>query len=334
MPRPQCPRRVAEPPRCLYFKPAGIPMSGLEEVALSVDELEALRLADLEGLYQDEAASRMGVSRPTFARIVEASRRKVADALVHGRALRIGGGRVAFVGRVASDRVCSGFSCREPGRKAVRVREHCGGSPMSDANRFDEAAITWDEQPRRVMLARAVADAITRQLCLSRDLDVLDFGCGTGLLTLALQPLVRSVTGADTSPGMLEVLGQKVRTRGLTNVETILLDAGLPLSVSTRFHLIVSSMALHHVASLAPLFERFHEQLHPGGRLALADLDREDGSFHEDPREVHHLGFERSELQAALSEAGFVGLGATTAVVTRKESRDYPVFLITGQKLA
>jgi transposase-like protein len=68
-------------------------------VALSVDEFEALRLADLEGLYQDEAAIRMGVSRPTFARIVEASRRKVAEALVHGRALRIGGGPVALAGR-------------------------------------------------------------------------------------------------------------------------------------------------------------------------------------------------------------------------------------------
>jgi predicted DNA-binding protein (UPF0251 family) len=99
MPRRPCPRRVAAPPRCAYFKPAGIPMSRLEEVALSVDELEALRLADLEGLYQDGAAVRMGVSRPTFARIVEAARGKVATALVHGRALRIGGGPVAFVGR-------------------------------------------------------------------------------------------------------------------------------------------------------------------------------------------------------------------------------------------
>ena len=98
MPRPRCPRRVAAPPRCSYFKPAGVPISRLEDVALSVDELEALRLADLEGLYQDAAAARMGVSRPTFARIVEASRRKVAEALVHGRALRIGGGPVAFVG--------------------------------------------------------------------------------------------------------------------------------------------------------------------------------------------------------------------------------------------
>jgi cyclopropane fatty-acyl-phospholipid synthase-like methyltransferase len=203
---------------------------------------------------------------------------------------------------------------------------------VSDANRFDEAATTWDEQPRRVTLALAVADEIARQIRLSRDIDVLDFGCGTGLLTLALQPLVRSVTGADTSSGMLDVLRQKVRAQGLTGVKTVLLDAEVPLWVSARFHLIVSSMALHHVAGLAPLFDRFYERLHPGGRIALADLDREDGSFHDDPRDVHHLGFERTEIQSALAAAGFVGLAAATAIVTRKESREYPVFLITGRK--
>jgi uncharacterized protein len=73
-------------------------MTALEEVALSVDEFEALRLADLEGLYQDGAARRMGVSRATFGRIVEAARRKVAEALVHGKALKIGGGVVAWAG--------------------------------------------------------------------------------------------------------------------------------------------------------------------------------------------------------------------------------------------
>jgi predicted DNA-binding protein (UPF0251 family) len=96
--RPPCPRRVRALPPSAYFKPAGVPLHQLKEVALSVDEFEALRLADLEGLYQDAAAARMAVSRPTFARIVEASRRKVAQALVHGRALRIGGGPVALDG--------------------------------------------------------------------------------------------------------------------------------------------------------------------------------------------------------------------------------------------
>ena len=203
---------------------------------------------------------------------------------------------------------------------------------MSETNRFDASAATWDEQPRRVKLARGVADEIASQIHLSRDMDVLDFGCGTGLLTLALQPLVRSVTGADTSAGMLDVLRGKVHGSGLTNVKTVLLDPHATLSLDTSFHLVVSSMALHHVADLAPLLRWFNEQLHPGGRIALADLDREDGSFHEDSRDVHHLGFDREDLQALLAAAGFVDLAATTAIVTSKESRDYPVFLITGRK--
>jgi predicted DNA-binding protein (UPF0251 family) len=96
MARPPCPRRIDAPPRFGYFKPAGVPVAQLEEVVLSVDELEALRLADLRGQYQDEAAQHMGISRATFARIVESGRHKVAQALVEGRALRIEGGPVDF----------------------------------------------------------------------------------------------------------------------------------------------------------------------------------------------------------------------------------------------
>jgi predicted DNA-binding protein (UPF0251 family) len=76
------------------FKPAGIPTTELELVEMTLDELEALRLVDHQGLYQEAAAPRMGVSRQTLGRILESARRKVAGALVLGRALRIEGGPV------------------------------------------------------------------------------------------------------------------------------------------------------------------------------------------------------------------------------------------------
>lgn len=94
MARPKCCRRISEQPACAVFKPAGVPASILEEIVLSIDEFEAIRLADLEGLYQEQAAERMNVSRQTFGRIVEAARRKVAQALCDGLALRIEGGEV------------------------------------------------------------------------------------------------------------------------------------------------------------------------------------------------------------------------------------------------
>ncbi len=92
MPRPRCPRRLACPPDARVFKPRGIPLRALEEVALGFDELESLRLADLEGLYHEDAAARMEISRATFGRVVAEARRKVAQALVEGKALRIDGG--------------------------------------------------------------------------------------------------------------------------------------------------------------------------------------------------------------------------------------------------
>ncbi len=94
MPRPPCCRRIAGKPPAAIFKPAGIPTRELEELVMTLDELEAVRLADLEGLYQEQAAERMGISRPTFGRIVAAAHRKVAEALVRGKALRIEGGPV------------------------------------------------------------------------------------------------------------------------------------------------------------------------------------------------------------------------------------------------
>ena len=94
MPRPCCPRRIAGRPVAVVFKPAGIPMREIEEVVLALDEFEAVRLADLDGRYQEEAAGLMNVSRPTFSRVIESAHRKLADVLVHGKALRIEGGPV------------------------------------------------------------------------------------------------------------------------------------------------------------------------------------------------------------------------------------------------
>jgi len=92
MPRPSKCRRVAFLPGATYFKPAGIPLKALEEVCLSVEEAEAIRLKDLEGLEQEEGAAKMNISRPTFQRILASARQKVADALLKGKAIRIEGG--------------------------------------------------------------------------------------------------------------------------------------------------------------------------------------------------------------------------------------------------
>ena len=92
MPRPLRRRFVGRLPVSSYFKPGGVPLSQLDEVVLTIDELEAIRLADFEGMYHEQAAERMKVSRQTFGRIVGSAHRKIADALVEGKALRVNGG--------------------------------------------------------------------------------------------------------------------------------------------------------------------------------------------------------------------------------------------------
>lgn len=92
MPRPFKCRRVFGMPGADYFKPRGIPLSDLQEIGLTIDEFEAIRLADLEGLYQEDAAKKMDISRQTFGNIVASAHKKIADAIVNGKALKISGG--------------------------------------------------------------------------------------------------------------------------------------------------------------------------------------------------------------------------------------------------
>jgi cyclopropane fatty-acyl-phospholipid synthase-like methyltransferase len=98
------------------------------------------------------------------------------------------------------------------------------------------------------------------------------------------------------------------------------------------YDLIVSSMTLHHVAEVPTLFRLFFQQLHPGGRVALADLDEEDGSFHDADVSIHHTGFPRERIQVWLQEAGFTEIELGTATETQKDGRNYPVFLATARK--
>ncbi len=99
MPRPFKCRRVFFQPNFKYFKPAGIPLSMLEEVNLTLDEIEAIRLADLEGLYQEESAEKMGISRQTFGNILDSAHKKIADAIINGKAIKIEGGVIKIMER-------------------------------------------------------------------------------------------------------------------------------------------------------------------------------------------------------------------------------------------
>jgi ubiquinone/menaquinone biosynthesis C-methylase UbiE len=212
-----------------------------------------------------------------------------------------------------------------------------GGFMNTERKDFDSVAASWDEKPERVRLARDVAEAIRSEIALTRDMDVLDFGCGTGLVTLLLQPFVLSVTGADSSRGMLDILSTKIERLNLATVRTLHLPPEGSDTLPGPYHLITSSMTFHHVPDITPLLALFHRSIAPGGYLAVADLDSEGGMFHGDGEGVFHNGFEREELRRAFTEAGFRDVRDTTAAEIVKPDRTgapgrFSVFLMTGRK--
>ncbi len=218
------------------------------------------------------------------------------------------------------------------------TREHAKDQTEGAGAYFDEAAATWDDNPTRVELARAVAGGILAEVPLMADMVVMDFGCGTGLITRVLAPEVASVTAADTSSQMLAVLDAKAKAAGLNNVQPLPLEAGYPSPVESPFDAIVSSMVFHHIEDIPALLAKFAQWLRPGGWVAIADLEPEDGSFHRGNAHVVHHGVDPAYLGSELVTAGFSIQSVRTVHVVRRQPegadhpRDYPVFLLVGRK--
>jgi ubiquinone/menaquinone biosynthesis C-methylase UbiE len=205
-----------------------------------------------------------------------------------------------------------------------------------DMTNFDERAKDWDSDPQKVDRARTVADAIRNSISLTADMSALEYGCGTGLLSFALQSDLGQITLADTSQGMLDVLAEKIAASGVANMQPLHLDLSVdPLPVQL-FDLTYSLMTLHHIEDARGILNKFHALLKPSGILCIADLDKEDGSFHTDGTTDVHLGFERTELQKWVEEAGFAGVKFSTAYEIKKKidgvEKIFPVFLLIATK--
>ena len=201
---------------------------------------------------------------------------------------------------------------------------------------FDERAKDWDSDPKKVERARVVADAIRATLPLSTDMTALEYGCGTGLLSFALQSDLGQISLADTSQGMLDVLGEKIAAAGVTNMHPVKLDLASDTVPASLFDLTYSLMVLHHLPDVKDMLGKFRAVLKPNGYLLVADLDKEDGTFHTDGTTDVHLGFERTELQKWVEAAGFGEVRFSTAYEIKKKvdgkEKTFPVFLMSARK--
>jgi ubiquinone/menaquinone biosynthesis C-methylase UbiE len=204
-----------------------------------------------------------------------------------------------------------------------------------DARHFDSKARQWDENPVFRERAEKIAAGIRAAVPLTRSMTALDYGSGSGLLSFPLKDELGFITLKDTSSGMLAVAQEKIAAQGVGNMavrQTDLTAAPLP---EERYDLIYSSMTLHHIPDTDAILKTFRDLLNPGGQLAIADLDREDGSFHGIEVDVHH-GFDREALAAKVVTAGFEPPRFETVFEIFKDhpegKRAYPVFLMVARR--
>lgn len=204
---------------------------------------------------------------------------------------------------------------------------------MADTTNFDDKARDWDTSERR-QRAQAVAQAIRDRVPLTDQTRVIEVGAGTGLLGLELAEEVGEMVLTDPSAGMLEVTFDKLADGRHPNVSAVRFDLLTDPPPGEPFDLAVSLLVLHHLADTHAALSAVRGLLRPGGWVALADLDAEDGSFHgPDAEGIHHQGFDRGAIVELAREVGFSEVAASDATQLERDGEEYGVFLLTGRRV-
>ena len=194
---------------------------------------------------------------------------------------------------------------------------------------FDTRAEGWDSGDIRVNGAKTIADAINEKIVLTNEMNIIDFGVGTGLLGFEIATRVKKVYGVDTSTQMLAKLQEKNTSE--LSIEPINQDI-VKEPLTQTFDGLVSSMTLHHVEDLKAFFDTIYKNITKNGFIAIADLESEDGTFHSDNAGVFHFGFDKNELCKVVESCGFKDVKFENINTINKPHRDFGVFLLTAIK--
>lgn len=204
-----------------------------------------------------------------------------------------------------------------------------------EMNEFDIKASGWDANPVHLQRSVAIAQMLTEMVPLTKDTRALELGAGTGLLSLLLKDRLKSVTMIDSSQEMIRIIDKKIAEQGITNMTTLVLDLEKE-DMNGNYDIVYSQMVFHHVGDIDKILCKFYNLLEPGGYLGIADLFKEDGSFH-DEHFTGHNGFEPDELMKMLKRNHFDDIRYQSCFVIKKPSEngsvtEYPVFLMTARK--
>ncbi|MEA3228786.1 MAG: class I SAM-dependent methyltransferase [Campylobacterota bacterium] len=187
----------------------------------------------------------------------------------------------------------------------------------------------WDMGTIRVQGAIKIADAIQEKIVLNKEMEVIDFGTGTGLLGFLIAEDVKQVHGIDTSKNMLQKLEEKNSPELF--IKTYCQDI-IKIPLTQKFDGLVSSMTLHHIEDLKLFFTTIFNTLNKNGFIAIADLTIEDGTFHSNNDGVFHFGFDKNELSTIVKECGFKDVKFEVINSIKKPHKDFDIFLLSAGK--
>lgn len=201
---------------------------------------------------------------------------------------------------------------------------------MNPKDFFEQKANTYDSEKSRTQNVSTIAQTILNEVSFSKEMSIMDFGSGTGLLLSEIAPYVGDITAVDISSAMNAVLKTKAEELKCP-VQIVQMDLTKE-TLDRKFDAIISSMTIHHIEDTLALFKKFHSLLKDNGIIAIADLDSEDGSFHTEDTGVFHNGFDREDFVQMFKNAGFKEIKIQNASTIAKPTNNYSVFLITAQK--
>lgn len=201
---------------------------------------------------------------------------------------------------------------------------------MKPKDFFATKAKDYDTEKSRTQNVSTIAQTILKEVFFSKEMNILDFGSGTGLLLSEIAPYVGEITAVDISSAMNDVLHSK-KEEIKCSLQIVQMDLTKE-SLEQKFDAIISSMTIHHIEDVLSLFKKFHSLLKDNGIIALADLDTEDGSFHTEDTGVFHTGFDREDFVQMVKKAGFKDIKIQNASTIEKPNNNYSVFLLTAKK--
>lgn len=196
---------------------------------------------------------------------------------------------------------------------------------------FDIKAKSWDID-ERISRAEKISEEIIRDLDLPKESKVMEFGCGTGLISFNYRDLFDNITLIDSSQGMIDVVNEKIEKFQTSNIKAFCMDFVKGERPVEKFDFIYNSMVLHHIQDTKAIVFDFYKRLNKKGIISIVDLDSEDGSFHSSEDFNGHKGFSQEELTNLLIETGFEIIESKSFYEITKHDKKYTLFVIKAIK--